>query len=104
MKPLCKFLPKLHKFHISQMSESNFRNLFPEFVSLSMRDGHFADSEIMSGDNDADDNVKITSRMMRQQGDARWKEMDFSELRCLFSQPRLRPAAGINNYRKKAFH
>lgn len=50
MKPLCKFLPKLHKFHISQMSESNFRNLFVEFESLSMRVGYFADS-----DNEQDD-------------------------------------------------
>ena len=95
MKPLCKFLceSKLHKFHISQMSESNFRNLSPEFWSLSMRNGHFADSEIMSD--------KENAKMMRQR---EAKEMDFPKLRCLFSQPGLRPAAGINNYRKKAFH
>ena len=47
-------------------------------------------------DNDADENAKMMPARRK-----RWISRSF---RCLFSQPRLGPAAGINNYRKKAFH
>ena len=80
------------------MSESNFHTLYPELLSLSMRGGHFCrfrDHEWTCGDNNDD---MIWQRWCWGE---RWKEMDFSELRCLFSQPRLSWQSGLTTIAKR---
>ena len=73
-------------------------------ASLSMRDGHFcrfSDNEWTWGDNNDDVIAQCWDDDDKDDVGGRWKEMDFSELSCLFSQPRPSRQPGLTTIAKR---